>query len=311
MRTMKHWIGAVIVILSLGGSGTADETQPAQPKEAAQQEQADLQALIRDLGADDFRVRELATQGLIQAGNKSLPLLKRASQSPDPEVRWRAQKAIEEITREAAADAGQDPDRAPAGEEHTGRPSPQARRPAQQLSPWAELFGGGDPFENLLPPEIREQLAAMKERMQATRQQLSPGGSIRLQPGMQQGMWTFRLRNGRWESERRTNRNGQGEVEREESGTDRPMRVGVAVTELSPLIRAQLRLAPELGIAVTRVHPGSIAERLGLQAHDIVTHIDGQALTVLSDIRALAQPGTHKVKILRAAAAVELEVTVD
>ncbi|RME73665.1 MAG: HEAT repeat domain-containing protein, partial [Planctomycetota bacterium] len=54
---------------------------------------------IEQLGADDFATREKATATLAKAGKDALPLLEKAAHSPDPEVRWRAQKALASVRK--------------------------------------------------------------------------------------------------------------------------------------------------------------------------------------------------------------------
>src|SRR5262249_18835755 len=63
---------------------------------------ASLEALIKDLGADRFRVREKATARLIAIGERAVPLLRDAEKSRDPEVAYRARRCLEQINTGAA-----------------------------------------------------------------------------------------------------------------------------------------------------------------------------------------------------------------
>jgi HEAT repeats len=56
-----------------------------------------IKKLIRELGSDDFEVREKATQGLSQIGRPALPALREALQSTDAEVRQRARRIMDSI----------------------------------------------------------------------------------------------------------------------------------------------------------------------------------------------------------------------
>jgi hypothetical protein len=68
-----------------------------------------LQALIEDLGDDEFDRREKATAELIRIGLPALPYVQKASKDSDPEVKRRALRCLKEIDspgkREALRDA--------------------------------------------------------------------------------------------------------------------------------------------------------------------------------------------------------------
>jgi HEAT repeat protein len=55
--------------------------------------------LIAELGHDDFFVREAATAGLLQLATQAAGVIKEASQSSDPEVRWRAEFILNETSK--------------------------------------------------------------------------------------------------------------------------------------------------------------------------------------------------------------------
>jgi len=74
------WVaGAAIVLLSAALAGAADGVS-----------QQEIDALIRDLGADSYKVRERATAALRRIGAAAIPALEKATQSDDPEVAIRA-----------------------------------------------------------------------------------------------------------------------------------------------------------------------------------------------------------------------------
>src|SRR5271166_2541349 len=60
-------------------------------------DQARLARLVRQLGADDFSVREKAVQDLLTYGGPGLPLLRRAEKNADPEIAGRARICVEKI----------------------------------------------------------------------------------------------------------------------------------------------------------------------------------------------------------------------
>jgi len=92
------WMGAVFLAWAMPATATADDAP--RPKEVA--------ALVRQLGADGFAQREQAQRRLIELGEAVRPALARASETPDPEVRWRARSilaTLEKIAYEAEINA--------------------------------------------------------------------------------------------------------------------------------------------------------------------------------------------------------------
>ncbi len=57
------------------------------------------EALVRDLGADEFDVRDRATAALAALGEAALPALREAARSEDAEIRTRAQHALAAIRK--------------------------------------------------------------------------------------------------------------------------------------------------------------------------------------------------------------------
>lgn len=79
---------ALVIVLCIGSwSFAGPTTQPA----------AEVPALIRQLGDDDFQKREAASQSLRQIGKDALPALRQAQTDPNPEVQSRADSLIKEI----------------------------------------------------------------------------------------------------------------------------------------------------------------------------------------------------------------------
>jgi hypothetical protein len=58
-----------------------------------------IQALIRQLGDDDFAVREKASAALVRAGPSARPLLHEAARHEDREVAWRALQCLQQIDK--------------------------------------------------------------------------------------------------------------------------------------------------------------------------------------------------------------------
>jgi hypothetical protein len=75
----------------------APSDKPAAP--ATQPAATDVPSLIHQLGDDDFHARQEAGRKLREMGKTALPALKDAQNSPDPEVRARAQELAQQIER--------------------------------------------------------------------------------------------------------------------------------------------------------------------------------------------------------------------
>lgn len=70
-----------------------------------------IDQLIGRLGASSFREREQATEALVARGRAAVPALRRAAASESPEVRWRAEAALQRILpRQTYYDALRDAD---------------------------------------------------------------------------------------------------------------------------------------------------------------------------------------------------------
>jgi gas vesicle protein len=76
---------------------SSDDPAKPSPPDARQ-----IQKLIRDLGSDDFEVREKASRALSDAGKVVLPALREALQSNDAEVRQRARRIMDAIQSSTA-----------------------------------------------------------------------------------------------------------------------------------------------------------------------------------------------------------------
>jgi gas vesicle protein len=80
------------LFLSVAFLISSDDPSKPSPPDAKQ-----IQKLIRDLGSDDFGIREKASRALSDAGKGALPALREALQSNDAEVRQRARRIMDAI----------------------------------------------------------------------------------------------------------------------------------------------------------------------------------------------------------------------
>src|SRR5262245_3553001 len=86
---------SAILAAFVGWVGRASSQQPDDNTPKVDQER--IQALIDKLGSVDFKTRTQASKDLAKVGPAALELLRKASNSPDLEVRCRALALVEEI----------------------------------------------------------------------------------------------------------------------------------------------------------------------------------------------------------------------
>ncbi len=271
---------AAVALAALCGAAFAGGANGVKAKEKTVEE------LIRDLGSEDFQTREEATAELGERGEAAIRALEEATKDPDPEVRWRAEKAL----RAARAKAGERP-APPApreGERAPERTTPDARDPLERLREAEERLRRLHPeiedlldslrLEGRLPRELGRILEDMERRLRDLDRPLREPPAIR-------EFWQFRFKDGRWEVVR---------------GPD-PLaeRVGLRAQPVPPVARAQLGIDGEDGLAIEEVRPGTIADRAGIRRWDIVLEVDGAPVRGDADLEALARPGEHAIAILR------------
>ena len=97
MRDLTPFVLAVILTGLAGGSWVAAATPESLGKPAAQVPGKEIESLVRELGDEDFQVREKATQEIWELGETALPALRKALASTDPEQRIRARDLIGKI----------------------------------------------------------------------------------------------------------------------------------------------------------------------------------------------------------------------
>ncbi len=83
-------LAVVIAVAAIAAAIRAEEPKSGAPEK-------EMKRLIDQLGSERFQDREQATRQLAQLGKSALPGLKEATQSPDAEVRRRAQQLVEQI----------------------------------------------------------------------------------------------------------------------------------------------------------------------------------------------------------------------
>lgn len=94
---------------------------------------------------------------------------------------------------------------------------------------------------------------------------------------------------------------------------EKEKRIGVELAEVAPGTAAQAGVDASRASIVTRVVPGSPAEAAGVQAYDIITHVDGRDWARTGSLRDAVQSKregeTLKLTVVRNGKPVELSVT--
>jgi hypothetical protein len=149
MRTFV-WIAILALALPLGAAVLRADEEPAAPA-VSPETKARIDALIRQLGADDFRSREAASRELATLGDaarKALENAARASQSP--EVRWRAEQLLRRLEGSDEKPLGGERAREPGAPE--GEPEDPLEAARRLIKEWTERMKKlrespwGDPF---------------------------------------------------------------------------------------------------------------------------------------------------------------------
>jgi serine protease Do len=86
-------------------------------------------------------------------------------------------------------------------------------------------------------------------------------------------------------------------------------RLGIIPSTVPPVLDKQLKLNGD-GVVIDSVSEGSLAERLGIKAFDVLVRLDGQPVRSRADVVNLMQkkdaPATATVKVIREGAPLEL-----
>jgi len=95
MTAALKFLAAVVLV---AGETRAEEKVAAEKTpEVSAELKAKIEGWIKALGADDYAVRERATEALTQAGKNAAPFLKTAAKEGDAETRTRAARILDQV----------------------------------------------------------------------------------------------------------------------------------------------------------------------------------------------------------------------
>jgi hypothetical protein len=301
---MKH---VALVLLPLFGALALAQDAP----------KPDVAALVKQLGDDDYAVREAATKKLVELGESAVPALEKALKSEDLEVRLRAGRALRAIRG----------GKAPARPEEDGKPDPksQLRDGARVVGTSLNLSNGKvelsvttmdrngkretRKYEAKSMEELYKQHPELKKVLGNFRFKVGPGNAADAAKRFRFDMdkfwkeWGKDLNDDFWkdwqkdlekEAERMRKLTEQWRKEWAQRqlprGFDWPGmnmesrgKLGAAASRPSRVLDAQLGLRGR-GVVIERVMARSLANQLGLQRYDVLMKINGAEVRSYNDI---------------------------
>jgi len=265
--------------------------------------------LVRDLGAEEFSVRERAESELRRMGDAAIPALREALEDKDPERAFRAQRLLDGLEKKgprsrswmAYRDSGRGItfETKPDGEveltvretEASGRKVTRTYR-ADSLEDFKkkhpDLASKYD-VDNLVPKEKWTFFDDTKDLWES---------------------W-----NKRFEKDWFRDRDGFGRFAlplfpfglhlepRAPVGarTDK-QQLGITVERVPGPLADQLSLSADEGLVIAEVKPSSLADQAGLRKHDLLLKVDGKAVTGPEELRRTVEAGLRngmELEILR------------
>jgi hypothetical protein len=295
-----------------------------------------IDALIRDLGAEDFETREKASAELRKIGKPAVPALRKAAESEDAEVKMRAKAILEELEKPAkekpkigiggsritvksvngdtsyiivpsngdaitltrAKDGAVQLDYTEAGQAKTAK--------AESLAKFLETH-----------PELAKKYGISEDGIDYAGARASfKGGGPRFHFDFNQELPDFteemeRLRklfeDRDWGWDRDWTDPDLDELLRELRGGGRaPSAHGASFSEVDEVLRAHLEIPEGTGLVVRRVKEDSLAAKLGLKKNDIVLEVDGTKVSSTRDVKSLLKKDST-LQILRGGKRTELK----
>jgi len=268
--------------------------------------------LVAQLGADEFAVREKATEELRKIGKPAEEALKKAAESEDPEVRSRAKGLLEDLAQAQKPKTEEKPRRGPE------RPLPGfGLRGLRGFGTSVQIQGiNGDTTYKLSPADGSAPLTFHK----------AAAGSVKLEYTDEKGA-SKTVEAESLEKFLKDHKDLAAQYGITEEGIDyggarvsfkgggvfrgvprvvvpRPLfgledeedirlrAAGATFEKVSDALRVQLDLPAGQGLVVVRVEEGSQAETSGLKKSDILLEVDGKKITSIADVKAHFKKGS-------------------
>jgi hypothetical protein len=308
---MKTWTATAAALALLAGLAAAQDG-PAARK---------IEALVRQLGADDYAAREKATEDLRKIGKPAEEALRKAAESDDAEIQSRAKTLLRDLEKPPGPEKSRDeavPRRGPRpapgfnfqgfrggslSVQSTNGDSVYQVRPSDGSEPFTLRRAADGSVKLEYADDQGEKKTAESESMEkflkdhkglADKFGISENGidygglragfgqnAFRAQPGFQFRLQDLLPPGG------------------EDNGAPRADRAaGASFEKPSDTVRAQLEIPEGQGLVVTGVAAGSDAEAAGLRCHDVLLEVDGRKVASVQDARA-GLKGAGSVTVFR------------
>jgi hypothetical protein len=295
--------------------------------------------LIRDLGAEEYSVRERAEGELRKMGDAAIPALRQALEDKDPERALRAHRVLEDLekkgmrpdqeqrSRSRAWMAYRDFGRGITFETHPdGKVELTVREPGKDGSKketctyradsledfkkkYPELASKYD-VDNLTPKEKWSFFDDSKGPWEAWKKRFGTDWFWEKDDWSKFALPWFPFGSDwpehwapdplkRFEEFRKLAPSTQGEARKEACGKPQ---LGIVVERVSSALADQLALGSDEGLVIKDVKPSSPAERAGLRKHDILVKVNGKAVTGPEELRRDVEAGLKngmELEILR------------
>ncbi len=304
--------------------------------------------LIRDLGAEDYSVRERAESELRKMGDEAIPALRGALEDKDPERALRAHRLLEDLDKQGGRSpedrrlhsrtwtAYRDFGRGITFETHPdGKVELTVREPGREgakkethtysadsledfKKKFPELASKYD-LDSLAPKEKWSFFDDSADSWEAWKKRFDKDWfwdkdvlgkfTVPWFPFGSDALDNWVLdQKKRFEEFRKIEPPAHGEAGKEGA---RRSELGIVVERVSSALADQLGLGPEEGLVIAAVKPGSPAERSGLQKHDILLQVNGKPLTGPTELRQGVEIGLKngmELEVLRHAKRVTIKV---
>lgn len=329
--TKRLWL--ILTGILLGGilvAITYAETEKTEPADQATL-QAKIERLIKNLGADDWKTREEATEELKKIGRPAIPALKKALESDDPEVTWRSRliiRAIDRAEKESAPEddtvkiwpkvqkfpgklkiiiQGNEPYQAfTLHRDPSGKITVTVKKKTKEGKEETKTYSA-DSIEEFQKnyPEIAEQFG-IKEMELREIPEIDPD-EIWEELGKTWGK--------RWDEMRKEMKRMEEWLKKgfERDFLDellprppkiRPMptpasrnKLGMTVEFVDEILREHLNLPEETGILVKDVLEDSLAEKIGFQKGDVILKVNDQPIKTIWEFKHLMDEALEKDKV--------------
>lgn len=309
-----------------------DKTAPEESKEVTLQDK--IKSLIKDLGANEAKVRENATKELKDIGAPAIPALKEALNNDDPEVCWRARIILRSIERARQSEDSEKEDKVQILPKKTPNVTNrnsmniiiQGSEPYQSFSLQQDTSGKvkvtikkktnegtektetyeANSMEEFIKkyPDVAKQYG-LQEPGKHEIPEMNPDDLLE-DFGESWGKEFERIQKQMREMEERMKRLFEGKEEDDfnipkivpkrlpKETPNQTSELGMMVSLIEPALKEQLKLSDENGILVEEVKKDSLAEKIGFVKWDVVLNVNDEPVKSIWEFKRLMKEALGK-----------------